>query len=246
MTELPASLRPALTRLSRRLAAGLFLDVWPAWAAAALLVAGCVALVCRLLVPGAAGFLPWLWLAPVVAAVPALIVCARRAFQPAQVVALADSLSGGHGLLISMSERGDAAWSQSPLLERLATLQMPRLRPWRRLALLAPALAFLAGALLLPQRIPAPDTRGVLADHIVNDLAATVVALKKQELLTPEEEKTLAEEIEQIRQGASARVDSSSWEAADALKERLAASVGEKQDAIPPRARLRPAKAPSS
>jgi hypothetical protein len=70
MNELPLRVRPALRRLSRRLAIGLFLDVWPPWAAGSLFLAGLVALVCRMFVPGAASRLPWLWLAPILTALP--------------------------------------------------------------------------------------------------------------------------------------------------------------------------------
>ena len=73
MNHMPESVRPALRRLARRLAIGLFLDVWPRWAAAGLLLAGVVAVVCRMFVPAASAALPWLWLAPVVAAVPVFV-----------------------------------------------------------------------------------------------------------------------------------------------------------------------------
>jgi len=232
MSHLPVAVRSALRRLARRLAIGLFLDVWPTWAAASLLLAGVAALVCRLLVPAAASGLPWLWLAPIGAAIPAAVVCAVRAYRPPQVVAIADSLAGGDGLLLALAERPDASWAASPLLERIASLPLPRLRPWRKLSTLVPALAFLLAALLLPQRQQAREAQTVLANQVVNDLAATVVALKKEELITPEEEQKLQEEIERIRKGASERVDSSSWEAADALKERMAADVAEKRDAV--------------
>ena len=232
MNHLPVAVRSALRRLARRLAIGLFLDVWPAWAVASLLLAGVTALVCRLLVPAAASGLPWLWLAPIGAAIPAIAVCAVRAYRHSQVVAIADSLAGGDGLLLALAERPDASWAGSPLLERVAALPLPRLRPWRKLATLVPALAFLLAALLLPQRQQARAPQGVLADQVVNDLAATVVALKKEELITPEEERKLEEEIEKIRKDAGERVDSSSWEAADALKERVAADVAEKRDAL--------------
>ena len=58
----------------------------------------------------------------------------------------------------------------------------------------------------------------VLANDIVADLKDTAEELKKQELLTPEEQKNLEEEIERIRKDALERMDASSWEAADALQ----------------------------
>src|SRR5207248_2045784 len=71
-----------------------------------------------------------------------------------------------------------------------------------------------------------------LANDIAADLKTTLAELKKQGLVTTSEEKNLEEEIERIRKGALERVDSSSWEAADALREKVAAGLSEKQDAM--------------
>ena len=70
-------------RLSRRLALGLFLDVWPVWTFGALLAAGGIAVLCRLFVPGASPWLLWLWVAPLLCLAPALVICYRRAYTPA-------------------------------------------------------------------------------------------------------------------------------------------------------------------
>ncbi len=231
MNDMPVSVRPALRRLARRLAIGLFLDVWPSWAVASLLLAGLVALVCRMFVPGAASRLHWLWLAPVLTALPALVVCIMRAYRPAEVVALADWLTGGQGMLLTLLETNDLAWAESPLVEHASTFSLPRLRPWRKLAPLPPALAFLATVLWLPQRVP-QETNTILADEIAANLTTTLAGLKKQELITAVEEKELEEEIERIRRSAGERVDASSWEAADAVREKIAAGVSEKQNAL--------------
>jgi hypothetical protein len=231
MDHMAASIQPALRRLARRLAVGLFLAVWPVWAVGSLLAAGGVALVCRLFVASAAPFLHWLLLAPVVTTIPVLIICVRRAYRPAEVVALADVLSGGHGLLLTLLERNDPAWAESSMAETASRIALPRLRPWRKLAPLPPAAAFLAAALWLPQRLPS-RTDTVLADEIAADLKATLAELKQQELITPVDEQQLQEEIERIRRTAQERVDPSSWEAADAVRERVVAGLAEKQDAV--------------
>ena len=188
MNEPSLTVQHAVRRLSRRLSIGLFLDAWPAWAVPAVLSAGLVVLVCRLFVPGASRYLPWLWLAPVIAALPA---CFVRRYQPSEVVALADSLAGGHGLLLTLHVPGDAAWAASPLAEQWSVFTLPRLRPWRRLAPLVPALAFLAAVLWLPQRARAESSSAALADEIAADLQATLAQLKEQALVTPAEEKAL-------------------------------------------------------
>ena len=128
MTDLPASIAPLLRRLTRRIAVGQFLEVWPRWATASLLIAGTLALVSRIFFAGAGFLLPWLWLAPLLATIPAILFCLRRAYRPAEVAALADSLSGGHGTLLTVFETGAPAWSTA------VTFPMPRLRPWRKLA----------------------------------------------------------------------------------------------------------------
>jgi hypothetical protein len=232
MNGLPASLRPALKRLARRLAAGLFLDMWPAWAAVSLMLSGIFALACRLFLPGAAPFLWWLWLVPVLTAAPVLLLSVRRAYRPAEVVAVADSLGGGSGALLALFERGDDRWAESPLIARASQFPIPRFQAWRRLALLVPAVAFLAAVLWLPQRVPGEGSTSVLADDIAADLSAALIELKEQELITPEEEQRLEEEIERIRRGAEERIDASSWEAADAVREQMAAGLAEKQQAV--------------
>lgn len=231
MTDIPVSVQPVLRRLSRRLAIGLFLDVWPAWAVGGLLAAGVIALASRQFFPGAAPILPWLALAPLLASIPALVICIRRAYRREDVVALADSLGGGHGLLLTLLERDDPDWARSSLVERLSSFALPRLHPWRRLAPLIPAAAFLSTAVWLPQRMPAAG-RDILADEIAGDLTATLVELTQQQLVTPEEEEKIEEEIARIRRAADERVDASSWEAADALRERIAGDLAAKQDAV--------------
>lgn len=231
MNQLPVSVRAAVKRLRRRLALGVFLDVWPMWASGSLLAAGLAVIGCRLFFPPAAPRLPWLWLAPVLAAIPAIVVCLRRAYRLDEVVALADSLSGGHGVLLTLFENEDERWASSPMADAAARFALPALRPWRRLAPIAAAAAFLGAGIYLPQRVPSPG-HGVLADDIAANVNATLAELKQQQLVTPEEEHTIEEEIERIRRGAEKGVDAASWEAADSLREKMVVSLSEKQDAV--------------
>lgn len=231
MSDMPAALAPGLRRLRRRLAIGLFLDIWPRWAVASVLVAGLFALTCRMLVPGAATLLPWLWLVPLFATLPVLIVCIRRAYRTDEVVALADWLTGGLGTWLTLYEKPDAGWAMRLPFGDPAKIPLPALRPWKKLAPLVPAMAFLAAALWLPQRVP-PAQQPALAEEIAESLAATLAELKQQDLLAPEEEQKLEETIERISRSARERVDAASWEAADAAREEMAASLAEKRDAV--------------
>lgn len=228
--RVPASLIPIVRRFSRRLRIGLFLDAWPQWAAGALLAAGCAALVCRLFVPAADPYLYWLLAAPALAILPAAVVSIRRAYRPEEVLAIVDALTGGDGAVLTLAERHDQAWSHASQLERAAHAALPRFRLWRRLVVIAPSLAFLVIALLLPQRTPAAGVSPI-ADDVVAGLSAALKELQSHDLVTPEEEKQLQQEIERVRKAAQERMDASAWEAADAVREKMASNAAAKRDA---------------
>ena len=228
--RVPESLVPIVRRFSRRLRIGLFLEAWPQWAAGALFGAGSAALVCRLFFPAADPYLYWLLAAPALAILPAAVISIRRAYRPEQVLAILDAMSGGDGAVLTLAERHDEAWSHAPQIGRATHISLPRFRPWRRLAVVAPALAFLVIALLLPQRTSAAGP-SPMADDIVAGLSTTLAELKSHDLVTQEEEKQLEQEIERVRNAARNRMDASAWEAADAVKEKMAANAAAKQDA---------------
>jgi hypothetical protein len=229
--DLPVPIRSVLRRLRCLLAIGVFLDFWPRWAAAALLLAGIVAVSCRLWFPGAAIELPLLWLAPAIAVVPALIQSTRRLYMPDQIAAIADSLSGGHGTLLAFLETRDPRWVDSFWIRKIVNFPFPRFHLGRRLVPLAPAAAFLAIALMLPQHIPAAANT-VLANDIAAELKTKLEELKKQDWITSSEEKELQAEIERIRKDSLERVDASTWEASDLMREKFADKIYEKQDAM--------------
>jgi hypothetical protein len=228
--RVPASLIPIIRRFSWRLRIGLFLEAWPRWAAGALLAAGCAALVCRLLFPAAEPYLYWLLAAPALAILPATIASIRRAYRPEEILAIVDTLTGGGGAVLTLAERHDEAWSTASQIGRAAHVPLPRVRPWRRLAVVAPALAFLLIVLLLPQRTPAAGA-SPMADDVVAALSATLAELQAHNLVTPEEEKQLEQEIERVRSAARERMDAAAWEAADAVGEKMAANAAAKRDA---------------
>jgi hypothetical protein len=231
MSKLPDPIRCVLRQLRCRLAIGVFLDFWPRWAVAGLLFAGIVVLICRLWFPGAAFGLPLLWIAPIIAGIPALIQSARYFYRPDHIAAIADSLSGGQGTLLALLETQDPAWMDSREIKKLSTFPYPRFHVWRRFAMLAPAAIFLVIALMLPQRMPAA-VKTALGNDIAAELKTKLEALKKQDLIVPSEEKELQAEIERIRKDSLERVDASTWEASDSMSEKFAAKISEKQDAM--------------
>jgi hypothetical protein len=228
---MPMSGENALRPLARRLAVGLFLDVWPSWAAASLLAAGVVTLVGRLFVPALSPHVAWLWLGPAFAAVLVVPVVYRRSYTPGEGVALADALTGGRGTLLALFETGDRAWRASALAAAVDAVPLPRVRPWRRLAVLCPAMAFMAAAFWVPQRMTR-GTEAPLAAEMARGLQAAVAEMKQEQLITPAEEQRLDEAIERIRRSAERRVDAAAWEAVDALRDTMAAGISEKQNAL--------------
>jgi hypothetical protein len=232
MTDLPAAVRPPLRRLTRRIALGLFLEIWPRWAVGAFLIAGTAAVVCRMFFAQAAGWLPYLWIAPMLATLPAIYLCIRRAYRPSEIVVLADWLSGGQGTILTLLEKQDPAWNDAPAVEALSRISLPRLNPWRKLGPVMASAIFLSIALFVPQRVLTGPKSTILANDVVADLKTAAEILKQESLLTPEEQKKLDEEIERIRKDALDRMDASTWEAADALREKVASQLNEKQDAM--------------
>jgi hypothetical protein len=231
MSHLPDPIRSVLRRLRCRLAIGVFFDFWPRWAAAGLLLAGIIVLTCRLWFPGIALGWPLLWIAPIIAGIPALIQSAGHFYRPDHIAAIADSLSGGQGTLLALLETQDPAWMNFRGIQKFAAFPFPRFHVWRKLAILGPAAAFLAITLVLPQRMPAA-ARAALANDIAAELKTKLEALKKQDLIAPSEEKELQAEIERIRKDSLERVDASTWEASDSMREKFAAKISEKQDAM--------------
>jgi len=227
MNNLPSPVQSTLHRLQRRIAVAQFLQIWPSWGIAAFLLAGSVVLVSKIFFPQAAGLLVWLWFLPLLSAVPAAVLAFTRRYTASEIAVLADSLSGGNGTLLAALETGSSAWN-----EKLAITPLPRFRIPRQVWPLAGAGAFLIAALLLPQRVLTVPGNEVAATEIAADLKATVAKLKEQELITPEEEKKLDEEIERIRKSAMQRMDSSTWDAADAFREKAVADLSEKHDAL--------------
>src|SRR6188768_296189 len=109
MDQVPSKIPAVLKQLRRRLAIGLFLDIWPAWAITSLIIAGTTVVVCRMFVPSVAPYLAWMWLLPALTAIPALALCVRRAYAPKDIAAMADSLGGGRGALLTWFETADPA-----------------------------------------------------------------------------------------------------------------------------------------
>jgi hypothetical protein len=230
MDHLPVPIPSLLRKVARRIALGQFFQTWPRWGTAAFLLSGLVALVCRIFFPKAATLLPWLWGVPVLSLVVAAVLTFERRYSSLEIAAITDSLSGGRGTLLAILETNDRAWSDA--LGVLAGTSLPKLHIRRHMLPVVAAASFLIVALLLPQRVLTVPDNEVAATEIAAGLKATVAKIKEQELITPAEEKKFDEEIERIRKNALQHMDASSWEAADALREKAVAGITEKHDAL--------------
>jgi hypothetical protein len=230
MDYLPHSIVRVLRKVARRVAVGQFFQIWPRWGTVAFLIAGFIALICRIFFPNGAHLLPFVWAVPVLSVLVTACLTFNRRYNPMEIAAIADSLGGGDGTLLAILETRDGSWNGA--LAALSRLSLPRLRVRRHVWPLCTAAVFLTVCLLLPQRVLTVSDNQVAATEIAADLKATVAKLKEQELVTPDEERKLDEEIERIRKSALQHMDASSWDAADALREKAVASVADKHDAL--------------
>lgn len=152
--------RTWIDRCCRRLNRGVVLRTAADWLAVWLCAFGTSLLVVKYAWPG------WwphvLWGAATL--VPVLVLAGRRAlrqrFLASDGAALLDRRLGTDGLLMTVSERGDARWGQTlPGDEQAWLAALPRLRPVRFARIVALPLAFAATALLIPARAERQKSR---------------------------------------------------------------------------------------
>ncbi|RKG66597.1 hypothetical protein D7V80_19025 [Corallococcus sp. CA054B] len=136
---------------------------------------------------------------------------------------LADRSANAGGLLLTRLERPVGEWELS-LNQFAQQVKLPEV-PWRRpVGALLGALVFLAVGFLVP--LPALRTSNINAAAATQVAAvqAQAEALAREEPLGPDVEEELRRLSEEVAQG---RFDSSDWEAADALEQRLAERASE-------------------
>jgi hypothetical protein len=136
-------------------------------------------------------------------------------------------MNGGEGTLLAVLEVQDPAWVNSRAITDFSQFSLPRLRclakAWR-----IGTSRRISGHCADDAAAHPGASNGVLANDIAADLQAALNELKKQDVITPNEDKEFQEEIERIRKDATEKLDSSSWEASDAMREKFAAKVAEK------------------
>ena len=167
-----------------------------------------------------------------VAAAASWVVFTRRKYGDADVQALTDRLCGAGGLLLTLSDRSDVVWeAKLESAVRASAFAVPRLRG-RMLVGPLPYAAFLAIALVLPQRVPPPDKIvSPLQYGELKELAEGLELVSEEELLNEEESQEFREEIEKMIDSPGESLESR-WEAIDSLKEKVAAEVQETYDAL--------------
>lgn len=160
---------------------------------------------------GAAGLLPALLIAAVVAH--------RRTPGLARVRALIDQRSAAGGLLMAEREVELGAWA-----ERIPALAFPHVtwrsgRPW---ALFGAAAVFVVGSFLMPTDLgAAAGSRPLDVGPEVDQLTDQIETLEQEEVLDAEEAEVLVEKLDQLEQEALADDPTRTWEALDHLAEEL-------------------------
>lgn len=215
-----------IARHLRRLRLGQFLHRAGEWLALFLIAFGISILLVKRLVPAWWPQVLWSGAAVVPVAWAAWWRSRREAFTRAESVALLDRALQAEGLLMALSEVPDAAWEEhlSQWKERWRSA-LPRLRPRRFAACVALPLAFAVGVCFVPLREsdshepPLPLTAGQQATQRLENLLAS---LQQAEVLPPEEQAALHEEIRQlVEETRRAPLTHENWETVDALDQRL-------------------------
>lgn len=215
-----------IQRYHRRLELGRFLGRATDWLAAFLLVFGAAVLLTKLWL---ADYWPSvLWLAAV--AVPlglaAGILSRRRGgYSRAESVALLDRKLETGGLLMTLAEHPDDHWSgRLPELETVWRESLPKVRPVRLIKVLALPALFAVGSCFVPlrQAQTEPVLQNTAGRQAVEELDETLDLLEEAEVLEPEQEKQLREEIEKLaEESQESPLTHEKWETVDTLRKEL-------------------------
>lgn len=214
-----------IDRHLRRLHFGQFLQRAVEWVALYLLAFGTAVLIVKLMLPAL-----WphvLWIAVGVVPVTAAAWWTSRAgrFTRVESVALLDQSLGAGGLLMTLTEQPDEEWeARLPQVERRWRESLPRIRPRRFAGSLALPLVFAIGACFVPLREVTANSvvRNTAGQQATNELQKLLEALKEVDVLEQQEEQTLREAIEKLREETEqSPLTHEKWETVDALEQRM-------------------------
>lgn len=214
-----------VVRTLRRLHFGQFLQTAAEWLAAFLLVFGGAVLVVKLLTPRAWPHVLWVAAASVPVAFAAWLSSRRHRFSRSESVALLDRRLQTGGLLLTLSEQPEEVWLERlPQVEAAWRESLPKVRPVRFAKALVAPLAFAIAACFVPLRkLPAePIQTNLVGRTASQQLEETLAALEEAQVLEPEEQRKLKQEIEKLAEEAREQpLTHEKWETVDALRERL-------------------------
>lgn len=212
-----------VARLRRRLLVGEFLHVAAGWTAGFLVLFGLAVLGVKLFTPRYSPEVYW----SAAAVVPGLAFVAwhasRRMPSDRETIALLDKRLDAGGLLMTLSERPDAAWRQRlPATERWSAA-LPRVRPVRFAKAVAVPALFAAGAGYVPAREEPPPAPQVTAGtDAAKELSETFELLDRADALDDSTKQTLKQELDRLAEEAEDKpLTHEKWETIDALRERL-------------------------
>lgn len=214
-----------IVRTLRRLHFGQFLQTVAEWLAAFLFVFGGAVLAVKLLAPKGWPHVLWVAGGAVPVALVAWILSRRNRYSRSDSVALLDRRLQTGGLLLTLSERPDREWVERlPQMEAVWRDSLPRIRPVRFAKTLAAPLLFAVAACFVPLRkLPAePVQTNLVGRNASNQLEETLAALEEAQVLEPEEQAKLKQEIEKLAEEAREQpLTHEKWETVDSLRERL-------------------------
>lgn len=215
-----------IQRYHRRLELGRFLARAADWLAAFLFVFGAAVLLTKLWLADYWPSVLWLGAVAVPLVLAAGILSRRRGgYSRSESAALLDRKLETGGLLMTLAEHPDDHWSgRLPEVETVWRKSLPKVRPVRLIKVLALPALFAVGSCFVPLREAQtePVLRNTAARQAVEELDETLNLLEKAEVLDPEDEKRLREEIEKLaEESRQTPLTHEKWETVDTLREEL-------------------------
>jgi hypothetical protein len=155
---------------------------------------------------------------------------ARRQIPSASVVrAMLDGRGSLGGLLMAAEVADIGPWA-----DKIADVYLPALhwRARRQLGLLAMGAAFLAAALLAPDRYVAAGDDALQVGGEIHKLAERIQVLKQEDILPPEKAKAIEKDLDHLRQEAVGKDPAKTMEALDHLEQSFNKSAAEAAESV--------------
>ncbi len=154
----------------------------------------------------------------------AVVLAVRKLPSTGALRAAVDRHARLGGLLMAAGDTNIGDWDR-----QIAAVPEPALR-WqarRQLGLLAGAVAFLAAALLVPDRMLPADEHALEIGGEIQKLTEKIEVLKEEQILPPDRVDSLEKDLEQVRENAEGKDPGKTMEAIDHLDYALGKSAAD-------------------